>query len=78
MNRFFRKSNRRQVVLQTNPVVLRDDSDIGLRLDMRTIGLLAKALADELERRETERADFISALTARPLDDLSDLPAIFR
>jgi hypothetical protein len=42
----YRKSNRR-------PRLFRDDSAVGVAMDLATIRLLAKLVADELESRES-------------------------
>lgn len=65
-----RKPNRR--VIPT----LRDDSAAGIALDMATIRALASVLADELDRRDSERRGLLPRMEQRPiLNDL--LPSLF-
>lgn len=66
-----RKPNRRPMT------ALRDDSAAGIALDMATIRALASVLADELDRRDSDRRGLLPRMEQqRPvLNDL--LPSLF-
>jgi hypothetical protein len=55
--------------------VIKDNSAVGISMDMATLRLLAKMVADEMEERENERRGFMPTDRSTTLNN--DIPTLF-